>query len=154
LVDHAKTQPIVDEERHLIIGRKVLPQDGYHAELLCFANDFSTPQKVCLRFESEAANLPVTGESRPAGVPALASGWLLFTTNSLVLGRETPDRLAVAASRTAKPPAAGVWLVSLAPIDAEIARQRSTQRDQQNRTARSAKQAPQMPSDTFKRPSP
>jgi hypothetical protein len=144
LADHAIPQKIVDEQRHVVIGTKVLPQNGYHAELLCFASNCPAPQTLFLKFEGENARLPVTGDSRPAGfmAPSTPPGWLLFSPKSLFLGQETPDAIPRGGGDPRNlEPRAGVWMVSQEQMDAEIARQRTAQLAEAAQTATSAEQA-------------
>ena len=39
MVDHSEAQDVVNEQQHLIIGKKIFPKDGCHAALLCFSRD-------------------------------------------------------------------------------------------------------------------
>lgn len=146
MADHAKSQDIVNEQEHLIIGKTFLTQNGYHAELLCFASNYPAPQKIFLKFDSEDACLPVTGDNHPAGFmrPNLPSGWLLFSTNYLFCGRETSDAIpSGGGDPRISEPKTGVWMISLEQIDTEIARQKKAQQEQQIQSNAQAKQAAQ-----------
>jgi hypothetical protein len=133
LADHAKSQDVVDEQEHLVIGKKILPQNGYHAELLCFSGGDPAPKKIFLKFDGEDSSLPVTGDKHAAGfmVPNLPSAWLLFSTNYLFCGREI---FGAFPSGGGDPkigqPQTGVWLIPVAQIDREIARQKKAQQEQ------------------------
>jgi Ca2+-binding EF-hand superfamily protein len=142
LADNAKTQDIVNEQQPLIAGTKFLPQDGYDAELLCFATNCSTPQKIFLKFESEKASPPVTDDKRSAEfVPQVSSAWLLFSTNYLFCGRETVDVLGGGNDSGGGQSQTGVWMIPLGQIDPEIARQRKIQLQQQAQSDALAKEA-------------
>lgn len=144
MADHAKSENIVNEQEHLIVGRKLLAQDGYHAELLCFAGNYPVPQKLFLKFERENALPPVSGENRPGGfiAPGSSCSWLVFSSHSLYCGRE--DSLGSSGGRSQiKQPQTGVWILPLNQIDPEIARQRKDQQDAQARAEAQAKQAKQ-----------
>ena len=148
LADHAKSENIVDEQQHLIIGTKVLPQDGYHAQLLCFGSNYAAPQTIFLKFQSNNARLPIAGDNQTAGhmapnfmLPDTPSTWLLFSSNFLFCGQETFIALPqgggdprIAESKT------GVWMISAEQMNAEIARQRTAQREQQAQSEVLAKQ--------------
>jgi Ca2+-binding EF-hand superfamily protein len=136
LVDHAKSEPIVDDQSKVNVGQRVVPQNGYHAQLLCFARHLGTPQMIPLNFAAPNADAPVYG-GRPAGgfmMPVVPSAWLSFSSNWLCLARETPDAIPNAnggGNRRAGQPKAGIWMVALAEIDAEFARQQAAQQEQQ-----------------------
>jgi len=141
MVDHAKSQDIVNEQQHLNIGKKILPQNGYHAVLLCFDSNSPAPQKIFLKFDGEDASIPVTGDNHPSGfmVPFLPSAWLLFSTNYLFCGRETSDAI----PNVGGDPRIGVWMIPLGQIDPEIARQKKAQQEQQAQSNAQAKQVAQ-----------
>ena len=146
LADHAKSEDIVNEREHLIIGKKILPQNGYHTELLCFAGNYPAPQKIFLKFDSEDASLPVTGDKPPVRfmLPNLPSAWFLFSSNYLVCGRETFDAIhSGGGDARISQPKTGIWMISLEQIDLEIARQKKAQQEQQAQSDAQAKQAAQ-----------
>jgi Ca2+-binding EF-hand superfamily protein len=145
--DHANSQNIVNEQEHLIIGKKILPQDGYHAELLCFSGGDPAPQKIFIRFDSEDASLPVTGDNRAAGfkVPNRPSSWLLFSTHYLFCGRETFGAISSGGGDSRRiPTQTGVWMIPLERIDPEIARNRKTRLEQPAHDSTLAKKTSKM----------
>jgi hypothetical protein len=131
LVDHSEAQDAVNQQLHVITGKKILPRDGYHATLLCFLRDLSAPQKVFLRFDVPDACPPVAGLN-PASRPLLAAlppSWLLFTTNFLFCGLENsafpiPNTTLNLIAAVYKP---GVWLLPLEQIEAAITAQKQAQ---------------------------
>lgn len=147
LADHAKSENIVNEQQHLVVGKRILPQNGYHAELLCFAANLPVPLKIFLKFDGDDTSLPVSGDSRPAGPMLLnrPSHWLLLSTNNLICGREVPGAFpSNARDPRFHEPQTGIWMIPLASIDAEIARQEAAQRQQMAQTEALAKQTAQL----------
>lgn len=142
LVDHAKAQNIVNEREHVIIGTRILPQDGYHAALLCFTRSHATPQKVYLKFDETGGVLPVSGNPNGSGRMStdLPEGWLCFAAGRLYMGRETSG-ISHTGARTGALPKVGVWVASPEQIDAEIVRQKKAQDDWQTQKGVATKQA-------------
>ncbi|HEX9046188.1 MAG TPA: hypothetical protein VF988_04115 [Verrucomicrobiae bacterium] len=135
LADHAKAENIKNKQQ-IVVGQRVLPQNGYHADLLCVSSNDSTPRMIHLKFATDDSTVPVTGANSraPVGlrVPMSSGGWLLFGSKNLYCGRETPNALPIAASpgySGSEPPVAGIWKIPLADIDPELARQKSIQSD-------------------------
>lgn len=133
LTDHSKAEPIRDEG-NVILGYNVVPQDGYHAELICLSDHLAFPQRTGLRFKVNGAALPVTGTNHPqytVGVER-SSPWLLFSRNRLICGQETPK--GGSGGYIGRPswefPRAGVWVVPTSIIDNEIAHQRQIQQQE------------------------
>lgn len=145
-VDHAKSENIVDEKLHLVAGKNIFAQNGYHAELLCFASNFPAPQTIRLKFAGAGAGLPVSGEKHPVGfmIPGTSSAWLEFSSNSIFCAQETPGALPRGGGdpRVIEPKT-GVWLLPLAAVDAEIARQKLAQRERQTQSELSSQQCAQ-----------
>jgi Ca2+-binding EF-hand superfamily protein len=133
LADNAKSEDII-RDRHnmrIVVGEKIHPQNGYHAELLCYARNCPAPQKVFLKFDAEDASIPVTGEQKLLGRPRWfsASPWLCFSSDSLFCGREiaVPYMVSGGADPDVIPTQTGVWRIPLAQIDPEITRQKLAQ---------------------------
>jgi hypothetical protein len=128
LADHSTAQNIVDEQQHVIVGKKILPQDGYHAALLCYSRDLPEPQKLFLRFDAPEGCPPVTGNDSARGqmLPGKPPIWLLFTPDYLLCGLEKPDNILPGGSGR-KGCANGIWLVPLAQIEAAVAEQKQIQ---------------------------
>jgi hypothetical protein len=119
----------VNEQQRLVVGKKVLPENGYHAELLCISSNDIAPAVIHLKFAGQNAILPVTGDgNRSAGgfmLPFVSSAWVLCDSNYLFCGRETVNAISMGGgSLSSNQPQNGVWMIPLEPIDAEIARQR------------------------------
>jgi Ca2+-binding EF-hand superfamily protein len=126
MLDHSEISDIVNEQQHLLVGKKILPKGGYNAVLFCFSHEWSLPQKVFLKFDASAGCPPMAGfgsESRPI-IPGigLSEPWMLFTTNSLLCGRELPDR--VGGDLDLPGFKAGIWMIPLAQLDPAIAAQK------------------------------
>lgn len=128
LQDHAQVQNIVNEKEHVVIGRKILPRDGYHAELLSFSSNYALPQKLLLRFDDEDTDPPVLGETsnRPKAFGSFES-WLCVANTNLYLGSEMFAGPPTLNFQTGQPPKIGVWAIPLASLDGEIARQKKIQ---------------------------
>lgn len=128
LVDHAKSENIVNEREHVITGIRILPQNGYHAALLCFTRNHAMPQKVFLKFDEISGVLPVSGNPNGSGrMPSdPPEGWLCFAAGQLVLGRELSG-LSTVSAQFGEAPKAGVWVISLEQVDAAIEHQRQRQ---------------------------
>lgn len=145
LEDHSEARDIIDPKQHLITGRQMLPQDGYHAALVCFSRDLPLPQKIFLKFEHPTGNPPVAGMgsgSRPS--PWAASpAWMTVTTNLLIFGVEQPNFFTPGGGnqRTGMGYQTGIWLQPIAPIESRIAGQKQAQIEEQQRTAAQAEQA-------------
>jgi len=128
LVDHSEAQDIVDEQQHLIVGKKILPKDGYNAALLCFSREMPLPQKMFLKFDAPDGCPPVTGiNSGPAQMFLGRSPiWLFFSTNFLFCGLEKSDNfLPVGAGGAGCKP--GVWMIPLEQIESATAAQKQIQ---------------------------
>ena len=126
MVDHSETNDIVNEQQHLIIGKKILPKDGYNAALFCFSHDSPLPQKVFFKFDASAGCPPTAGigsDSRPI-IPGigLTEPWMLFTTNFLLCGRELLDSRAGNSELAGYK--AGIWMIPLAQLASAIAAQK------------------------------
>lgn len=141
LMDHAKEQNIVNEREHVIIGTRILPQDGYHAALLCFARNHAAPQKVYLKFDDGGGVLPVSGNPNGNGrmISEPPEGWLCFAAGRLYLGRESSG-ISYMGARTGALPKVGVWVTSLQEIDAEIDSQKKSQVEWQTQKAVASEQ--------------
>jgi hypothetical protein len=127
LRDHSRAENIVNEKEHVIIGKKIHPQDGYHAELLCFSGNYALPQKLLLRFDDGDAVPPISGEvlSGPRSFGAYET-WLCVDGANLYLGGETSSGPTVG-GRLGNPPKIGIWVVALEQLDEELARQKKVQ---------------------------
>lgn len=155
MADHSKSENLVNEQQNLVVGKKILPQNGYHAELLCFACNYPEPQKIFLKFNGDDASLPVAGENRLAGyaIPNQPSAWLLFSSNCLLCGRETPDAFpnAGAADPYVKEPQTGIWMIPLDEINTKLALQQKAQQLQQAESNTLARRAAQSLLDKYDR---
>ena len=142
LVDHSTAQDIVNEQQHVITGRKYLPRNGYHAALLCFSGNVAEPQKLLLRFDREEGCLPLTGANRAAPTirPGLPPAWLLFSTNYLFCGVEHFDAMLGGRAAQSNAIAIGVWMIGLEQINSEVEVQRRFQVAQQAEADALAKQ--------------
>jgi len=140
LADHSKSEDIVNEQEHLIIGKKILPQDGYHAELYCFSEGHPEPQKIFMKFAAADSRVPLDGGSRQnaSSFPGHPISWLCVGSGNLFVGRESSD--AVGAYQTQ----VGIWMIPTAPLDAEIARQKKIQDEQVTQDVAAAKQSSQL----------
>lgn len=127
LRDHARAENIVNEKEHVIIGKKIHPQDGYHAELLCYSGNYALPQKLLLRFDGRDAAPPVSGEalSGPRLFGAFET-WLCADGANLYLGGETFSGPTVG-GQLGDPPKIGIWVVALEQLDEGLARQKKVQ---------------------------
>jgi hypothetical protein len=106
-VDHSEARDIVNEQQHVIVGRKVIAKGGYHAELLCFSRDMPLPQKLFLRFDDPDGCPPA------AGSPA----WMLSAEDYLFFGLESPPiGFLPAATPTEDGYKAGVWLMPVSQL--------------------------------------
>ncbi|HWY30026.1 MAG TPA: hypothetical protein VNX46_04695 [Candidatus Acidoferrum sp.] len=126
MVDHSEASDIVNEQQHFIVGKQILPKDGYNAGLFCFSHDSPLPQKVFLTFDASAGCPPMAGfgsDPRPI-IPGigLAEPWMLFTTNSLLCGRELPD--SPTGNSELAGYKAGIWMIPLAQLGSAIAAQK------------------------------
>ena len=143
-VDHSEVQDVVNEQRHELIGKKILPKDGYNAALLCFSGSLPLPQKVFLKFEHPDGWPPVTGinpDSRQM-FPGAPPVWLFFTTNFLICGLEKPDNfMPNGAENIGIGRKTGIWLVPLPQIAAVLAGQRQVQLEQMAQAAASVEQS-------------
>jgi hypothetical protein len=107
LVDHSEAQDIINEQQHLIVGRKVIAKGGYHAELLCFSRDMPLPRKLFLRFDAPDGCPPA------AGSPA----WMLSAANYLFFGLENPSiGFSPVETPTEDGYKAGVWLMPVSQL--------------------------------------
>ncbi len=143
LTDHAESKNIVDERRHLIIAEQVMTKNGYHAGLFRFSPESSLPQKMFLKFDAADGCPPTTGR-KPDGlamISALPSDWMLFTTNLLIFGMESPANFpGYSESHIATGYKAGVWLLPLAQLEPAIAAQKQMQLTEQMQAAAKAEQ--------------
>ena len=139
LVDHSHVEKISNDQ-HVLVQENILPQDGYHAALLCFSSNLPSPQKLFLKFDSTAGCPPVTG-IRPSSWqmrPAVPPAWMLFTTNLLVLGLESP-RNPVTPNGPADKHAGhdyktGVWMIPLGQVESVVTTQKQIQLEQKRKT--------------------
>ncbi|MEI6074388.1 MAG: hypothetical protein WCS94_02365 [Verrucomicrobiota bacterium] len=131
---HYKEQKIVDKQRDLVVRINLLPQDGYHAELLCFSRDLPSAQKIFLKFEAPSGYPPVAGmQKNHMGMgPPIQSAWMYFTTNFLILGSA---RIPIGDNYQI-----GVWLLELSKIRPDIAAQKQVQREQNVKDMAAAEQ--------------
>lgn len=139
LENHSKVQEIIDQQKHLVLQKKTIPQDGYHAELLCFSRSLSSPQKVFLKFDAPQGLPPLAPIKRGfmESSPYLPASWLLFTTQGLILGLEIPR--GVMAYDSEDDPHRGIWLLPIPQLEAAVARQKQLfQAEQQKTTAQAA----------------
>ncbi|HTB83788.1 MAG TPA: hypothetical protein VK742_09055 [Candidatus Sulfotelmatobacter sp.] len=129
LVGRARLENIVDEQHHEIIGKKILPQDGYHAELFCYSSNYPEPQKIFLKFDATDMTVPVDDDlGRPNfSAPGSPASWLLACGDKLFIGREFPNSILASGAGGSYRSKAGVWVASLEQIDGEVERQKKLQ---------------------------
>jgi hypothetical protein len=128
LVDHSEAQNVVDEQQNVIVGRKFLPRDGYHAALLCCSREFGAATKLFLRFDSPDGRPPLTGAD-PASRPVPIFGgrppnWMLFGGNAFFFGLENPLAIPAAGAQYRGVPTIGVWMLPSAEVDRILALQK------------------------------
>jgi len=142
LVDHSEARDIVNEQQHLIVGRKMLAKDGYNASLLCFSRDLPSLQKVFLRFDALDGCPPVTGKSpgSRAMFPEMPPAWMLFTPNFLFFGLERPDSfMPVVSQRPDIGCQAGVWVMPISELEPALAAQKQIHLEQKSKDEAAAK---------------
>lgn len=130
LLDHSKTQDIVSQRFGYIIGRKALPQDGYHAALLCFTPNLPEPQRLYLRFDGELTHVPLLGVVPDVYVPPNVEKlkpWLLFGGDRLFFGLELAGPSQGETAPDDEPAKIGVWVIQQSQLEPEIAAQRQAQ---------------------------
>lgn len=131
LIDHSEAQDIVNERQHVITGRKILPKNGYHAELLWFSRGLPSPQHIFLKFDSTDGCPPVTGNNRSLYPmpPSAPQSWLLSANDVLIFGLENARGFVPVGGSGMSPMDCkpGVWLVALSRIEPSIAVQRQIQ---------------------------
>jgi hypothetical protein len=144
LADHSRVEKISNDQ-HVLVQENILPQDGYHDALLCFSSNLPSPQKLFLKFDSTAGCPPVTGISPSSWQmrPAMPPAWMLFTTNLLVLGLESP-RNPVTLNGPADKHAGhdyktGVWMIPLGQVESAVAAQKQIQLEQKSKDDAEAK---------------
>jgi hypothetical protein len=144
LADHSRVEEISNDQ-HVLVQENILPQDGYHATLLCFSSNLPSPQKLFLKFDSTAGCPPVTGISPSSWQmrPAMPPAWMLFMANSLAIGLESP-RNAVTPNEPADNHAGhdykpGVWMIPLDQIESAVAAQKQIQLEQKSEDKTEAK---------------
>jgi Ca2+-binding EF-hand superfamily protein len=115
LVDHSQTETVFNNY-HNVIGNKFLTKDGYHAKLLCISHDLPAPQKFFLKFDAPNDTPPVASD---------LGSWMLFTSDLLLLGLESPRNVMWAVTGNYndvyKP---GVWLMPVSQIEPDITAQK------------------------------
>ena len=122
-------------EKHEILQEKTNQKEDYNAALLCFSHDFPLPQKLFLKFDSPNGFPPTgissSGFSQP--FQGLPPAWMLFTSDFIILGRETarnspnPTDIVSAGYKT------GIWLAPISTIEKAVAVQKQTQIEQRTR---------------------
>ncbi|HTB83789.1 MAG TPA: hypothetical protein VK742_09060 [Candidatus Sulfotelmatobacter sp.] len=143
LTGRAKVEDIVNEQQHEIIGKRLLPQDGYHAELFCYSANYPAPQKVFLKFDATDTTVPVGDDADTHNVvpPYSPASWILASGNKLFVGwsggmGEYQTKL-------------GVWVASLEQIGDEVERQKKLQAGQLARKSDAKKSADKVLLDQF-----
>ena len=115
LMDHSESQDIINEQQHLIVGRKVVAKGGYHAELLCFSPNARLPQKLFLKFDDPNGCPPAGG----------SPGWMLATDDYLIFGLErSPLGFAPVPTETKESYKTGIWLLAASQLQQAIAAQK------------------------------
>jgi Ca2+-binding EF-hand superfamily protein len=133
LADHAGKENIVDEKHNVIVGSKVVEQDGCHAELLSYSADMSLPQEVYLRFRSDDGAPPVSGYRAGGtslfGMSSSSSAWMLFTGDYAVFGIENPMSMYMGRGGNLRTNGLqqGVWLLPVSTLNAAIAARKQEQ---------------------------
>jgi hypothetical protein len=110
-------QNIIDQD-HTIIETKLIPRDGYHADLLCYIPGQRLPLRVGLKFDAPNAR-PPTGN---------AGSWIFATPDGLVFGEETPG-FGFSPSHTVVKNGChgGIWLLPYAGLQTAIASAKKSQ---------------------------
>ena len=111
LKNHSQVKQIINETNHFITDSLPLPQDGYHAELLCFTPGRRLPLRVGLKFDAPHGK-PPTGRSNP---------WIFATPDGLIFGEEILP-LGFAQNAVADPKAfhIGVWMLPFAELQPAV----------------------------------
>lgn len=118
LRNHSDVQDIVNEQQHTIVGTRLIPRDGYHAELLCFISGQRWPLRLGLKFD-EVRGTPPLGKNQT---------WMLATPGGLVFGAERPPMgFSPIPPQVAKPDRLGVWWLPFAELQPAIAVAKETQ---------------------------
>jgi Ca2+-binding EF-hand superfamily protein len=130
LVGRAKLEDIVDEQQHLITGKRILPQDGYHAELFCFSRNYPAPQKIFLKFNATDTTVPVVDDAdrNDYGFLHPPMSWVMICGDNLLIGREYPDNRVPANGPYQNK--VGIWVTPLEPVIVEVERQKQSQAGQ------------------------
>ena len=110
-------QNIFDND-HAIIETKLVPRDGYHADLLCYVPSQRLPLRVGLKFDAPSAR-PPTGS---------AGSWVFATQDGLVFGEETPG-IGFSPSYTVAKNGyhGGIWLLPYADLETAMASAKKSQ---------------------------
>jgi hypothetical protein len=133
LVDHSEAQEIIDEQQHLVVGRRMLAKEGYHAALLFFSSNFQLPRKLFLKFDAPDGCPPVTAMNpssrqmlpRMQMLPGMPPAWMLFGGDYLFFGLNTPQNANSAGSQVEGTGyKAGVWLMPVSQLEAAVAAQK------------------------------
>ncbi|HYG22654.1 MAG TPA: EF-hand domain-containing protein [Verrucomicrobiae bacterium] len=138
LVAHSEAQDIKDEKQNVIIGKRIVARNGYHAALHRFSPELPSPQTVHLKFESGDASPPLTGANgmRSFYPSGLSPSWMLWAGNHVFFGLEQSGSH-VTGGYSGRDFTNGVWVARTGEIEAAHALQSRIQRDQ----AREAKAA-------------
>jgi Ca2+-binding EF-hand superfamily protein len=142
--DHSEVQDVVNEQQHELIGKKILPKDGYNAALFCYSHGLPSPQKVFFKFDDPDGCPPVTGINPDSHqiFPVAPSVWMYFTTNFLICGLEKPDNfMPNGAENIGIGRKTGIWLLPVSQIATSLAGQRQAQLEQITQAAAAVEQA-------------
>ncbi len=152
LRDHSTTQNIVNEREKVIIGKKILTPEGFHASVLYFSSNYSLPQQLFLKFDDHGGMLPVMGaKANAAMLTGAPKTFLCAGRNQLYLGCEVSFGPVTSSSRTGELPRIGVWALPLEQVDREIERQRKVQVAWQEGAAATSRQKAHRLLDEFDR---
>jgi hypothetical protein len=131
LANHSRLNEIANDQ-NTVVKEEVVAEDRCNAELLCFSSGLPRPRRLFLNFDAPDGCPPAAGidpDSR-GGFPVQPPAWMLFASNTLVLGLEKPRNSIPAfnqADRIGIGYQAGIWLVPDSEIESAIAAHGPTQ---------------------------
>ena len=134
LLDHSQSQDVYGKSgwgAGVLIGQKILPQNGYHAELLNYSPDLPQPGKIFLKFEDGEVMPPLTAADSKAvpWFPLLPSTWMSCSSNALFFGLEAP-RFVVPFGQPSHTDDGGkvsIWQLPISELESAMAAQKQGQ---------------------------
>jgi len=129
LFDHSAIREIANDQQ-MLTQEKIVPKDGYDAELLNFSSDLLLPEHLFLQFVSPDGCPPLSGgETASPAFGQPPPHWMAFLANKLFFGLEMrrdgvpfsgSDRLGVGYQP-------GIWLLPWSEIQSGITAQEQEQ---------------------------